>query len=174
MIGNVTREQIMNALLAQLQTGCGSTFATYSRRFQMYDELIQQITAGRAPTFPALYLYDGVGFGGGIDHWDQGKQSVAGPVKRTLMRTVVIYAIKPGSNTPDGTDMTSIGASYMNPLIESVENVIEQDDNLSFGTNTLGGLVRHCWVEGDGLLIPGDIDQTGLAMQTIPVKILIP
>lgn len=166
------REAIMDALLARAQTRCGATFGTYSRRFQMYDDLVQAITSGNAPKFPALYLYDGVGFGGGLDRWDQ-SGGVAVPGKRTMVRTIVIYAIKPKANTPDGADISVAGASELHPLIESVEGIFE-NDNFSFNTLTLGGLCRHCWIEGDGILIPGDIDPSGLAMQTIPVKILIP
>lgn len=169
-----TREQVMDALLARIRTLCGSAFATYDRRFQMWDDLVNAIKAGNAPAFPALYLYDGVGLGGGIDNWDHSSQvSIAQPVKRLLTRTVVIYALKDGANTPDGANMNSVGASVLNPLIEAVEAAFEPDST-SFNVLTLGGLVRRCWIEGDGFLIPGDIDPAGLAMQTIPVKILLP
>lgn len=174
MSGRPTREQVMNALLARIQAVCGVAFATYSRRFQTYDDLVNQLTNSGGPAFPALYLYDGVGFGGGVDNWDQGAtQGIATPVKVTLWRTVVIYALKPSASTPDGTDMTVPGASTLNPLIESVEAAFV-DDTPSLGVMTLNGLVKRVWIEGDGFLIPGDIDQSGLAMQTIPVRILIP
>ena len=37
-----------------------------------------------------------------------------------------------------------------------------------------GGMVSNVWIEGDVYCIPGDIDPSGLAMITVPVKILIP
>lgn len=169
------REVIMQALLSRLQTKCGAAFATYSRRMQMYDDLIQQLQNGTAPKFPALYTYDGVGFGGGITRWDQGGQSIAGPVKRIMNVTLVIYALKPSANTPNGPDMTDPGAVDLYPLIELVEDALDDDsENNQYGVLTLGGLCRRCWIEGEGFLIPGDIDTTGLTMQTIPVRILIP
>lgn len=169
-----TREAIMDALLARARERCGVIFNTYSRRFRMYDDLVQARVSGNPPKFPAFYLYDGVGFGGGIDRWDQSAQrTIANDAKRTMIRTIVIYAIKPKANTPDGADMSIAGASELHPLIEAAEGIFDVD-NFSYNTLTLGGLCRHCWIEGDGILIPGDIDPSGLAMQTIPIKILIP
>ncbi len=40
------------------------------------------------------------------------------------------------------------------------------------GRQTLGGLVYDCWIEGQVLKVPGDIDGQGLV--TIPIKILVP
>lgn len=171
----ITREQIMNALLARIQLICGANFATYSRRFQTYVDLVSMISTSSAdlPAFPALYLYDGIGFGeGGKDHWDRSSK-IGAPSIRTLNRTIVYYAIKPGGFTPSGADVTQAGAIQLNPLIEVVESAFVVDD-FTRNMMTLGGLVQHCWIEGDGEMIPGDIDPTGLMMQTLPVRILIP
>jgi hypothetical protein len=171
----ITREQIMVALLARVQAVCGANFASYSRRFQTYTDLINMISTGSAdvPAFPALYVYDGIGFGeGGKDNWER-KGRGAAPVIRTINRTIVFYALKPGANTPAGADLTVAGAPQLNNLIEVVESAFVVDD-FQRNTMTLGGLVAHCWLEGMGEMIPGDIDPTGLTMQTIPVKILIP
>jgi hypothetical protein len=171
----ITREQIMVALLARIATVCGANFATYSRRFQTYTDLINMISigSGDVPAFPALYLYDGIGFGeGGKDHWDR-KAGQGAQVIRTINRTVVFYALKPSANTPTGADITVPGAIALNNLTEVVESAFAVDD-YQRNTMTLGGLVAHCWIEGIGEMIPGDIDPTGLTMQTIPVKILIP
>lgn len=171
----ITREQIMTALLARITSVCGATFASYNRRFQTYIDLIGMISNNSAalPKFPALYLYDGIGFGeGGKDNWSQ-KQGQGAPYIRTINRTVVFYAIKPNAFTPSGADQFVAGATQLNTLIESVEAAFAVDD-LIRNTMTLGGLVAHCWIEGVGEMIPGDIDATGLTMQTIPIKILIP
>lgn len=170
------REPIMDALLAFLQDRCGAAFASYDKRFLMYDDLVQLLLNGTAPKFPALYLYDGVGFGGGITNWDQSStQGNATPVKRTMNITIVIYALKPSANTPDGNDNRQTGGLYMYPLTEIVETAMASGDDPSYGVMRLGGLCRRCWIEGQGFLIPGDIDtNSGLTMQTIPVRILIP
>lgn len=180
--GPTTREQIMNALLAQLQALCGQTFATYSRRFIMYQDLLQMLTTDSGDSrqlirSPALFLYDGVGFGGGRDVWVQGNRG--SPSKRTLYRTIVLYAWRDGALTPAGP-IAQTGAISMHPLVEAVENALDPEPHnlsgmdMAVGSTTLGGLVTYCWIEGDGHCIPGDIDPTGLAMQTIPVKILVP
>lgn len=181
-MAGTTREQIMNALLAQLQSLCGTTFQYYSRKFIPYQDLVAMLTnpAGdpaQAIRFPALFVYDGVGFGGGRDTWVQGNRG--SPSKRTLYRTIVIYAWRPGGGTPTGPD-ASAGMSTLSPLVEAVENAIDPEPHnrsgmdMAVGATTFGGLVTYCWIEGDGHYIPGDIDPSGLAMATIPVKILVP
>jgi hypothetical protein len=179
----VTREQIMNALLAQLQAKCGATFATYSRMFVTWQDLTAMLRSPPAasdprqlPRQPALFLYDGIGFGGGKDEWEQPARGVPMTGKRTLHRTIVLYDWRPGSLTPGGA-VAAAGAITMNPLIEAVENAFQPDTlgvGAAVGSLTLGGLVQHAWIQGEGHMIPGDIDPTGLAMQTIPVRILIP
>lgn len=176
------REQIMNGLLAQLQSACGSTFQTYSRKFITWQDLCQMITTGsgdprQLPRSPALFLYDGVGFGGGRDNWSQ-QGSRGQPSKRTLYRTIVIYAWRPGGLTPSGPSADT-GAISLHPLVEAVEAALDPEPNVpgfdaAVGQITLNGLVTYAWIEGDGHCIPGDIDPSGLAMQTIPLKILIP
>lgn len=181
-MAGTTREQIMNALLAQLQAACGSTFAYYSRKFIPWLDLTVMLTNPQGdPTqtirFPALFLYDGVGFGGGRDTFVQGNRGA--PSKRTLHRTIVVYAWRPGGGTPTGPD-ASIGVSSLTPLVEAIENAIDplvhnlSGMDMAAGASTLGGLVTYCWIEGDVLYIPGDIDPSGLAMATVPVKILVP
>lgn len=164
-------DPIMDALLALLQTSCGSIFQTYSRRFLMWEALVNSINNNAAPAFPALYLYDGPGLGGGtIKYENRGR----GPAKRTLTRTIVIYGQIPGGGSPGGIDATTPGGTVFYPLLEAVEAALEQSPSSSFGTQTLGGLVTHCWVEGDGIIVTGEIDPSGLGMATIPVNIVIP
>jgi hypothetical protein len=40
------------------------------------------------------------------------------------------------------------------------------------GVQTLGGLVSHCWIEGEIEQFPGVLD--GIAKAIVPVKILVP
>lgn len=169
-----TRNEIALALLALVAAKAGANFATYSRTFETYVDLISKLSGsnqGDPPAFPACYVYEGIGFGeGGQTKWEPKGTALS---IRTLNYTIVIYALKPSANTPDGADITVAGASYLNPLVEVIEGAFVPD-NFSMNTLTLGGKVRHCWLEGVGELISGDIDPSGLTMQTIPVKILIP
>lgn len=164
-------DPIMDALLALLEASCGSTFKTYSRRFLMWEALINSINNNTAPAQPALYLYDGPGLGGGVIKYENRGR---GPSKRTLTRTIVIYGQIPGGGTPGGIDAVTPGGSVFYPLLEAVEAALEPSPSDSFGTVTLGGLVTHCWIEGDGIIVTGEIDPSGQGMATIPVNIVIP
>lgn len=166
----VTREQVMNRILADLHDFCGTAFRTYSRRFMTWEDVVQSYTNGVPLNQPALFLYDGVGFGGGVDSFDPGA-GFGTPTVVTLMRTIVIYATLPGGGSPQGPDGTTPGGSVLHPLIELVMQALAQNDP-SIGTNTLGGLVSHCWIKGDTLLVTGEIDLTqGQGMATIPLEI---
>jgi hypothetical protein len=167
------RENVMNALLALLQSRCGATFQTYSRRFVTWERLIQALTNGTVvPPMPALYLYDGMGLGGGLDHWDP--RGRASPAVVTLHRTVVIYATLPNGDSAQGQDGATPGGSVFHPLIESVESALDYHDSTQQNTLTLGGLVSHCWLEGDGMMMTGELDDIrGQGMLTMPIKIML-
>lgn len=165
-----TREQVMVALLKRIESIAGGQFATYGRKCILWPDLVALYQQNGAPLFPALYTYDGVGYGGGVNTWTQRGKGL--PVVRSFSVTLVIYN-RQGQSSP------AAGASILTPLIELVELAFQPDD-LSQNTLTLVsqlgqlGKVSHCWLEGDGHTIPGDIDPSGIAMQTIPVRIMLP
>lgn len=172
---SVTREQVMTALLAHLQARCGATFAVYSRRFIMWEDLVQLIANNSqgVPAFPALFLYDG-----GLTAEDWAVTGRGKPPVRTMTRHIVIYARRPNAGTPQGPD-NSIAGVVLNPLTEAIEAAFTpggpvNPDNVRDGVITLGGLVWWARIEGKGDTIPGDIDPSGLMMQTIPVRIMMP
>lgn len=167
-----TREQIMNALFALLRARLQTTFPTMSRRFMMWENLVQVVQSGqRVFRQPALYLFDGVGLGGGQDHYDFKTRSL--PPVVSLRRTIVIYAQIPGGGTPGGIDATTPGGTVFHPLIEAVIAVINTPDDPQTNANTLGGLVSHCCLKGDGLIISGEIDGQGQGMATLPLEIMM-
>lgn len=162
------------AMLALLQARCGATFKSYRRGVLLYDDVIQLLTnppGGPGMVFPQLWYYEGVGLGGGTISYERSAPGL--PPKRTMNRTIVVYALKDKANTPAGADNTQAGNIILNPLLKAVEDAFAIDTP-STNRLTLGNLVSHCWIEGDVYTIPGDIDPSGLAMQTVPVKILIP
>jgi hypothetical protein len=173
------REQIMNALLALLQRQCGNTFATYSRRFMTWEQVVNSYQAETVLSLkqPALFLYDGVGFGGGVDRFDQVGRGT--PAIVTMLRTIVIYARMPGAGTQQGVEPDVPGGSVYHPLLESVVAALGADaeENLSAGTLTLGsgmGLVSHCVVKGESLIVTGEIDpDQGQGMIVIPLEIML-
>jgi hypothetical protein len=168
----VLREQVMDALMAYLRAGCGTTFSYYSRRFMMWEKVAAALQQNPPLAMPALFLYDGMGLGGGLDYFDA--RGRASPTVVTLHRTIVIYATLPDGGTSQGQDGTTPGGTVFHPLIESVENCLAVPDSQSQNTLTLGGLVSHCWLEGDGLMMTGELDDVrGQGMQTLPVKIML-
>ncbi len=89
-----TREAVMNALLSHLKTDLGTTFLTYTRRFMTWEQVVtasQQNGVGARQ--PMLILYDGVGFGGGVDQFEPRGRGTPGVV--TLKRPIVNYAQQP-------------------------------------------------------------------------------
>lgn len=176
MSGKVPRETIMTALLARLAAACGATFKNYSREFIMFEDMVQLIGSNspNMPEFPCLFLYDG---GLKSDVWRAGGRG--SPDVRTMYRHIIIYARKTGGGTPGGPDRTP-GGTILHPLIESVEAAFDPKtppatQNIVDNELTLGNLVWQCHIDGEGSMIPGDIDvTTGLCMQTIPVVIITP
>lgn len=164
-------DTIALGILAMLKANCGAAFTSYSRGALLYDDVIQRIqgSGGPAMTFPQLWYYEGVGLGGGTVAYERTARGL--PPKRVISHTIIIYALKPKANTPDGADVTVAGNTVINPLLASVEQAFIPDRENAV---TLGGLVSHAWIEGEAIAVPGDIDPSGLAMQTVPVKILIP
>jgi hypothetical protein len=124
-----------------------------------------------------LMLYEGVGLGGGKIHVVSPGRGL--PHKRTMNLTIVVYALQPNANTPAGAARTPTGSKVLNPLLDLIVKAFDTSED-SEGAITLryvlpnGEFVSNCWIEGDVYSIPGDIDPSGLAMLTVPVKILIP
>src|SRR5206468_6331331 len=100
----------MQALMNLLQTVCGDTFLYYSRRFQTWEEVTQNTRRGQPVSLqqPALFLYMGVGFGGGRIGYEQRGRGL--PPVRTMDISIAIYALSPGSGTADGPDADTPGA----------------------------------------------------------------
>lgn len=165
-------EPIMNALAAILTTALvPGTFRIVSRRFVMWEQLLQNIQSGIEPfKQPALLIYDGVGFGGGHVKYEQ--RGRGRPPVRVMSRTLVIYAQLPGGGSPGGPDATTPGGTVFAPLAEAIEGVFAAVD--SEGALTLGGLVSHCWLDGEAHWLTPDIDPQGQGMMTMPVQIMIP
>lgn len=168
-----TYEPIMNALLALLQAQLlPAPFRQVQRRMVMWETLLFDIQNGIAPfPQPALILFDGVGLGGGKTRYEE--RGRGRPTVRVISRTIVVYAQMPGGGTPGGVDHTTPGGTVFAPLVEAIEGVFQTRDQ-DGAALTLGGLVSHCWLEGDSMWITGDIDPTGQGMLTMPVQIMVP
>lgn len=172
-------DDVADAVVAFLAARCGATFHSYKRGVLLYDDVIQKLTqpSGGGPelVFPQLWFYEGVGLGGGTVTVQSPGRGV--PPKRTMNRTIVLYALQPKANTPAGSDNSQTGAKILNPLLAAVEAAFVPDSENAItlrGMLPNGRFVSNVWIEGDVYSVPGDIDPSGLAMLTVPVKILIP
>ena len=65
---------------------------------------------------------------------------------------------------------TALGATTLNALFKLVDQAFAPDS--PNGKFTLGGLVEHCWIEGNTDQDPGIVSQQAAAI--VPVKILVP
>ena len=149
---------LFDLLVSQLQ-GSPPTFATIGRRHIAPKSLtpVQQ---------PALFS---VGVGS-IDNPRPGGT----PGKVTLKALLILYAWNSALNQPPGQE-TELSETIINSLVTSVRQaLLPTFPNNQFRVNqqTLGGLVEHCWIEGEGVVDPGIYGQQAGAI--LPVHILVP
>lgn len=142
----MNREAIYLALFKLVSDS--ASFAATGRRVKLWTDM-------NASDFPALF----------INQRDNSyvRDGEHVPAKVTLEADIIIY-------TNAGLDPNVIPATELNQLIDAVDAVLAPDPVTE--KQTLGGLVSHCWIEGQILVVPGDTDGIGLAM--IPVKMLVP
>lgn len=167
-----TRETIMEGLKdhwLSLKTGDNPTFRTVTRRWQNWQD---DPSAVRMP-MPALVQYE-------VSESTVSSGRGMLPV-RTWEVHLFCYALIPdaqGGMVPGVANKTTPGASVVNALIDAIEESLAPPDipriDENWGTQTLGGLVIDCWIEGTTVKVLGDGDPSGLCAAIIPVKILVP
>jgi hypothetical protein len=141
-----SREAIYAALFA-LVAG-SAAFKTKSRRLKLWSDV-------NASDKPALFVAQRG------QTYAQGSEAT--PQAVTLKADVFVY-------TNAGKDPKVIPATQLNDLVDAVDAALA--GSVVTGRQTLGGLVAHCWIEGEVMIDPGDIDGDGVAV--IPVRILVP
>jgi hypothetical protein len=143
----VTREEVMSALFARLQSIPGIN--TTSRRMTLPGMV--------APGDMARLML-----------WEQPERAAnitSLPDKRTWEAWVVIVFTNDDAAVP--------GATIINPMIDAIEAALAVDD---FNRNvcSLGGLVHYARIEGTVVKETGDTDTTGLGGAVVPIKIMPP
>lgn len=110
-----------------------------------------------------------------LEHDEDTQQRGRGvPPVLTLDVLICIYARIPRDpQDPSRPDPEIPGATVINPLIETVEELFEPDDPL-VGVCTLGGLVSHAWIEGKTIKVVGDITPSGQCFAGLPARIMLP
>ena len=57
----------------------------------------------------------------------------------------------------------------LNPVLDAIDLALEPDE--TSGVQTLGGIVHHCWVEGQTQIFEGSLGDEAVAV--VPIKILV-
>ena len=151
----IDREAIWLALFQHLQATQSELFVTLSRKHIMPPELSFEAQ-------PAMFLVQGK---------EQRTGSMTGmPNKLALHGFVIVYLPSPDTNELPGEE-SDLAATDLNIILQALDNALVPD-NLRTGKFTLGGLVTHCWIEGEVDQDPGIF--TSQAAAIIPIHILVP
>jgi len=155
-----TREAVFSALLTKVAASAG--FVTSGRRIELVPGApTPQVATPVAQ--PAIFLFE--------DN-ETTKQSNYGPtVIRTWRVQLWVWCQIPAGPTLGVPDTTIAGATILNPLIDAIEVALAGGP---MGPETLGGLVRRVWIEGETVKVPGDLNPDGQCVAMIPVSIMVP
>jgi hypothetical protein len=152
----ITREQIFGALFNLASTGegrpgritwpGGGQLAYTSRKVKLWADLTAQPALCQAEPKEAISQVTGL------------------PSKRLLKASwMLFHSTATGSLIPP--TITN------NNALDAIEALLAPPDD-GTGRQTLGGLVHHCWIEGDIFKDPGDLDDQALLI--VPISILVP
>lgn len=90
------------------------------------------------------------------------------PYKAVLGAQWVVYHVT-------GKQPKAVPTCRNNLILDALQNALAPkvtDPGYPDERNTLGGLVYHCYIEGEIFKDPGDIDNQGMLI--VPIKILVP
>jgi hypothetical protein len=151
---SIDREAIWVKLYQVIKTSLGSSVVTCGRKHVMPPDLsvAQQ---------PAVFVIQKQ------ESKDPRPRGLTG--KLTLHGFIWIYVYESAANEVPGQE-THLAATDLNALIKAIDDALAPDT--TDGACTLGGLVSHCWVEGETDQDPGIFGQQAMAL--IPVHILVP
>lgn len=142
-----TREQIMTALLALLKNS--GDFAEVSRRNRGGEVITPELS-------PAIFLVE--------DHEEYIRPSPSLPPVRRLQVSAIFY-------NDIGDDQNAIPSTAINNALDQLDALFIPDDS-SYGTFTLGGLVKSVMISRELAKAPGDI--TGKSLAIVPILIEMP
>lgn len=92
------------------------------------------------------------------------------PTKLVLHGFIILYVPAPVADEDIGAE-TVLAATVLNQLYKAIDAALEPDDPGS-AVFTLGGMVSHCWIEGDTDQDPGIFGPQAAAI--LPIHILVP
>lgn len=138
----MNREAIYSALFARLSSLPG--VKTASRKLKLWND----VPAGEQPAI----------FQAQKNEIGQARQGL--PTLWTLSLDVYVYVKSPGKTVP---------ATVLNPLLDAITDALKPDNPIQ-NTQTLGGLVAHCWIEGTIETDEGTLGDQAVAI--VPIRIL--
>lgn len=158
---SVNREAIYAAVLSLFQAKLASNFTTIGRRHRAPPK---DLTSAQQP---ALFICEAQ------------EQTVPKPPgtsgKKTLRALLFVYAWIPGLIEAAGAE-TVIPGAVINGLLQNIDDALAPSGSSQpwapQNVQTLGGLVSHCWIEGDTDIDPAIFGQQAVAV--IPLHILVP
>lgn len=139
-----TRETIMAALFARLAAIDG--LASSSRRLRHWADV-------PAEDQPALFLAQRTG---GVVERVRGQ-----PSRLTLRADAYLYV---------RTDESTLPATILNDLLDAVAEALEPESE-AFPVQTLGGVVHHCWIDGEIETDEGTLGDQAVAI--VPITIIV-
>lgn len=145
---NVPRETICDAVLALLATAQldgQPAFVTTSRKFVQWDQVSESQQ-------PAQYLVEG------SEHASE--QNSYGETKWRMRLVLWVYCL----HSPE----TDVPGTLLNNLLDSVEAAIMPPPGQ---TQTLGGLVANCYIDGEVLKSVGNLPDDVQSIAVVPFTI---
>lgn len=159
----VTREQIATALLNLLLTASFVTlgsqgqaigFVTSGRRFRTWEDV-------NGSQQPAIFLTEPK------EH--HARQELITPAVRVITYDAFVY-INDGANKA----ATVTAVTSLNNILDAIDPItggVLKPSPLS-DRQTLGNIVYDCWIEGEVVKVPGDLN--GQGVMVIPIKVILP
>jgi hypothetical protein len=152
---SIDREPIWAGLFAHFQAALSSQFMSMGRRHIAPPELAyaQQ---------PAFFL---------VQMKERHEPKPRGvPTRLILQGFIILYVPAPVANENIGEE-TVLAATQLNAMYKAIDEALLPDDQ-GTGSFTIGGLVSHCWIDGDTDQDPGILSEQAAAI--IPIHILVP
>ncbi len=149
------REAVWAALFDSLHSNLGTRFKSMGRRHIAPPALSTSLQ-------PALFQV-------AAKEMHIPQKPPGAPSKLVLRGFLILYVFDDSPNENIGQE-TILGETQLNNLLMAIDGAFLPDDPTT-GKFTLGGLVTHCWLEGDSDLDPGIFGPQAAAI--LPVNILV-
>ena len=146
------REDVAAALFSTLTTATAPQWVTKGRRLRIWTDV-------PATQRPAMFL---------VEHHETYAQRSEKLTIKEMEFNIFVYLNTKSNSYPSG-------GAQLNAVMDQIDAALAPTGgDILRGpyTNTLGGLVQHCFISGAVIKVPGDLDGDGLLV--IPVKVLVP